>query len=60
MNENVKEEKEKYWDKKITLEGYIKETEKRGYIDCSANWEYEYWYILENLKKLNEILSKKN
>lgn len=58
MNEFILKEKHKYWDNKITLEEYIKNTEEDGYIDCSSDYEYEFWYILENLKKLNNLQSK--
>ena len=58
MNEFILEEKHKYWDNKITLKEYIKDTEESGYIDCTGNLEYEFWYILENLKKLNNLQSK--
>ena len=58
MNKFVLEEKHKYWDNKRTLEEYIKDTEESGYIDCTGDYEYEYWYILENLKKLNNLQSK--
>jgi len=58
MNEFVLKEKHKYWDNKITLEKYIKDVEESGYIDCTSDYEYEYWYILENLKKLNNLQSK--
>ena len=58
MNEFILKEKHKYWDNKITLEEYIKNIEEYGYIDCSSNYDYEFWYILENLKKLNNLQSK--
>lgn len=58
MNEFILKEKHKYWDNKITLEEYIKNIEEASYIDCSSNYDYEFWYILENLKKSNNLQSK--
>lgn len=54
MNNDVLKEKEENWDNKITLEKYIKATEKDHFINC--NWtDYEFYYLINNLKKLQEI-----
>lgn len=54
MDDNILEEK-RYWTKKMTLEKYIKETEELGYIDCNAKWNFEFWYILSNLKSIENL-----
>lgn len=52
MNTHILKEKRENWDNKINLKNYITRLKRVGYIDCSSGWDYEYWYILENLEKI--------
>lgn len=50
-------EEEKNWH--YTLKEYIESIKEYGYIDCNE-FDYEYWYILEQLEKLERLENEKD